>query len=254
VKLFGWSVVGTLAPILILAAYLYLPRDLQRSPMPDREKPELYLLTPLPLLWAEGFELDHAKLRATDQLQREFRLEPIDLPSKLPERGLLLAAQPRALPAEEVVALDAWVRRGGRLVLLADPMLEWPSKLPLGDRLRPPMQYADTGLLLHWGLRLDAPEQRGPRLVKHDTDGRPGGKTLDLRVTTISPGSLIKEKGSCSIQFEGLYAECRIGKGWAWIIADADWLNELLVERAGGNVDTNLFALATVMRAANSTH
>ena len=76
---------------------------------------------------------------------------------------MLLAAQPRALPAEELVALDAWVRRGGRLLLLADPMLEWPSERPLGDRLRPPALFADTGLLQHWGLRLDAPDERGPR-------------------------------------------------------------------------------------------
>ena len=71
-------------------------------------------------------------------------------------------AHPLAQTAENLVALDAWVRGGGRVLLLADPMLEWPSKRPLGDPLRPPPMFMDTGLLAHWGLRLDAPDERGP--------------------------------------------------------------------------------------------
>ena len=71
-------------------------------------------------------------------------------------------AQPQAQPAEALVELDAWVRRGGRVLLLADPALEWPSERPLGDLLRPPAAFADTGLLGHWGLTLTPPEARGP--------------------------------------------------------------------------------------------
>ena len=118
-------------------------------------KPTLYVLTSLPLVFDEGFAVGPAKGEAAAFLRAHYVLKPIDLPSQLPAGATLLAAQPRALPAEELVALDAWVRGGGRLVLLADPLLEWPSKRPLGDRMRPPMAYADTGLLLHWGLRLD---------------------------------------------------------------------------------------------------
>ena len=47
------------------------------------------------------------------------------------------------------------MRAGGRLVLLADPVLRFDSERPLGDRFRPPLRYPDTGLLAHWGLRLD---------------------------------------------------------------------------------------------------
>ena len=61
-----------------------------------------------------------------------------------------------------LVELDQWVRGGGRLLLLADPMLEWPSERPLGDRLRPPPAFADTGLLAHWGLRLERPDSAEP--------------------------------------------------------------------------------------------
>ena len=252
-RLLIWGIAGTVVPVLILAAFLLYPRDPQANHGPRGAKPELHLLTALPLMWGDEFALDQPKSPAIERLQREYQLKSIDLPSQLPENGLLLAAQPRALPAEELVALDAWVRRGGRLVLLADPMLEWTSKRPIGDRLRPPLQYADTGLLQHWGLRLDAPEQRGSRLVRHNAPERLGDKAVNLRVMTISPGSLAKQEGTCSINFEGLYAECAVGKGWVWVIADADWLNEQLVSSAGGDMDINLFALGTVMRAASST-
>ena len=126
----------------------------------EAAKPTVHVLTSLPLLFDEGFGLQPAKGEAATFLRKRYRLKPIDLPSQLPAGGVLLAAQPRALPAEELVALDAWVRGGGKLLLLADPMLEWPSKRPLGDRLRPPVSFADTGLLMHWGLRLDAPDKR----------------------------------------------------------------------------------------------
>ena len=56
-------------------------------------------------------------------------------------------AHPLAQPAEALVDLDRWVRDGGRVLLLADPQLEWPSERPLGDKLRPPPAFADTGLL-----------------------------------------------------------------------------------------------------------
>ena len=93
---------------------------------------------------------------------------------------LMMMAQPNAQTAENLVVLDEWVRAGGRVLVLADPALEWPSKRPLGDPQRPPSMFADTGLLLHWGVRLDAPDQRGPAVLQLGGYG----------VATVSPGSL----------------------------------------------------------------
>ena len=178
-------------------------------------RPELFLLTALPLLWSEQFTLEPPASPAVEALERSYRLTPIDLPSQLPAGAMLLAAQPRALPAEELVTLDAWVRAGGRLLLLADPMLEWPSALPLGDKGRPPPAFADTGLLQHWGLRLDAPEERGPRQLEL------GGE----KVLTASPGTLAGSGKPCTIEAFGLAARCRLGKGRAVVVADADFIN-----------------------------
>ena len=196
-------------------------------------KPELYVLTSLPLLFDEGFGLGPAKGEAAVFLRDHYRLKPIDLPSQLPAGATLLAAQPRALPAEELVALDSWVRGGGMMLLLADPMLEWPSKRPLGDRLRPPVAFADTGLLAHWGLRLDAPEERGLKQ----------GQYGDLGIAYDSPGKLTKVGGECELSSDGILASCRLGKGRVSVVADADLLNADGIDAKLGRGSDNLSAV-----------
>jgi hypothetical protein len=145
---------------------------------------------------------------------------------------LLLMAHPPAQPAEDLVALDQWVRGGGRVLLLADPMLEWPSERPVGDPLRPPPIFMDTGLLAHWGLRLDAPEERGA--VRKELGG--------FDVITASPGRLF---GKCEISEDRMVARCTLGKGRATIVADADILDmPHLGAGAGHNFDAVLAELA----------
>lgn len=179
-----------------------------------RDKPALLLLTSLPLLFGEELSLDQKGSALLEALRSRYRVVPIDVtdPAALARGGLLMMAQPRAQTADNLVALDGWVRRGGRLLLFADPMLEWPSEQALGDPTRAPPMFADTGLLAHWGLRLDSPDQRGPAA------GKIGGNA----VLTVSPGSLA---GGCNIQPGGLVARCAIGKGSATIVADADLLD-----------------------------
>lgn len=217
-----------------LAALLLLVscRDTTPARAPDKPVPELFLLTPLPIVWSDKFGVDQPGSPALKALEEIYRVTPVDLPSRLPEGGLLLAAQPRALPAEELVALDAWLRRGGRMVLLADPMLEWPSEIPLGDPRRAPLAFPDTGLLQHWGLRLDAPDERGP--AQSTLGGKP--------VRTVSPGSLVKVGGGCQLSDRALSARCPIGKGQAVIVADADLLRPDS-DGANGATDGNLPAL-----------
>ena len=176
------------------------------------DRPELHLLTSLPLLFGEQFSLDGERPAVTQWLEQRYRLTAIDLPSQLPPGATLLMIQPRALPAEELVALDDWVRRGGRVLLLADPRLEWPSERPLGDPLRPPPMFSDTGLLGHWGLTLEAPERTGPVTI--------------AGVTYRSPGMLRATGAQCDVA-QGVSARCRIGRGRAVVVADADWLTGL---------------------------
>lgn len=228
---------GLAAALLLLSC-----REATPAKAPDRAKAELQLLTALPIVWGEQFGLDQPGSPVLEALEKEYRVKLVDLPSEVPDGALLLAAQPRALPAEELVALDAWVRRGGRLLLLADPMLEWPSGRPVGDPRRAPVAFADTGLLNHWGLRLDAPERRGPK-------SRGGGH---FPLVFDSPGELVAEGKQCSLSRAGIVAECRIGKGQLIVVADADWLNQQSVPPYPGNYSNHLDELSELLSSIGS--
>ena len=197
------------------------------------EQPVLMLITGLPLVAGERFAVDAFGSPALTRLEQDFRVRPIGISDRasLGRGNLLLMAQPRAQPAEALVDLDRWVRAGGRVAILADPRLDWPSERPLGDALRPPSDFADTGLLAHWGLTLDAPAVAGA------VARRLGNST----VMASSPGTLRRgAAGACAILNDGFVARCRIGKGTALIVADADFIN---------GKGTNLDALAAALKA-----
>lgn len=185
-----------------LAAWAIAKPDKELEPRPAAERPTLALVTSLPLIFGESFGLDRTGSAALARLEQRYRVVPIGVADAASLKGkkLLLMAHPRAQPAEALVELDQWVRDGGRLLLLADPRLDWPSERPLGDRLRPPPAFADTGLLKHWGLRLAEP---------------PAGSTAG-RLTS---------NGRCGVEEEATVARCRVGQGIVTILADADFIN-----------------------------
>jgi hypothetical protein len=190
-------IVGVLMVGAAAAGYWAFNRAADFPERPPSERPELLLLTSLPIVFPESFSLDGGSTPVLQALRRRYRVVPVGVADGESLRGhqLLLMAQPRAQPAEALVELDAWVRGGGRVLLLADPSLHWPSERPLGDPLRPPLAFADTGLLAHWGLELGA------------------------------PGEVTATAGNCTVWEERLTARCAIGKGRVIVVADADFLD-----------------------------
>lgn len=176
------------------------PTTSSRDRVEKVERPHLALLTSLPLLFDDQFSIAPPANAAVARLEQDFTLVPIataDRASLAPFAQLLMA-HPRAQPAETLVELDRWVRAGGKVAVLADPMLKWEGSRPPGDRLRPPPDFADTGLLAHWGVRMGV-------------DGAGDG---GLRATTAR----------CSVADDGLTARCEVGRGRAYIFADADFM------------------------------
>ena len=191
----GWLAALALATAAAGGVALMMQRDAAAG-----NRPRLALLTSLPLLLGEGFGIEPPRSEAIARIRRDFTIVPIAVADEasLKPQSILLMAHPRAQPAEVLVELDQWVRGGGTVVLLADPLLKWESSRPLGDALRPPPDFADTGLLGHWGLRLGIDE--------------------------AGEGSLRSTGRNCTVSNHGLVARCRIGRGRASVIADSDFI------------------------------
>ena len=234
----GLSIAGfvIIAVALVVVSVAWRPGP--PAPRPANQRPTLLLLTSLPLVFGENFSVRQNGSAALRAIKERYRVVPISVtdPAELAKGSMLLMAQPQAQPAEDLVALDRWVHQGGRVLLLADPLLEWPSDRPLGDPLQPAPMFTDTGLLLHWGLQLDAPDHPG------DRKGELGG----FNIVTASPGLL---SGSCRISADRLVAHCRVGKGRATIVADADFLD---ADRLGPGASHNLNGLVAELASLES--
>ena len=189
--------------------------------------PELGLMGTIPIYWgeSEGFgELlagSGSEHWARARLEAEYSLQPLDTLSEESLAGLeyLMLAQPRALSAEENIALDAWVRGGGQLLLFADPLLTGESRFAIGDRRRPQDVILLSPILRHWGLALEFDDEQAAGYAMAPTAGAPLPVNL--------PGSFAAREGEadCSIRAGGVLAECAIGKGRAVILADAALLD-----------------------------
>jgi hypothetical protein len=224
-------VIGRVAAGLLLTLASGCGNREAAAPAP---RPKLHLLTGLPLAFGESFTLDAPKLAVMAVLERDYDVRLVDGPEALPAGGLLLAAQPRAMTPERLVALDSWVRGGGRLLLLADPRLTWPSDLPLGDRQRPPYAFADTGLLAHWGLASEAPAIGASATIRFAVAGH------DMQ--SDSAGRITRIAGPCRVAVDERSADCRFGRGRVLVVADADFL------RMPGGPEAVLAMLGTLIR------
>jgi hypothetical protein len=199
------------------ALLLLVAADEPINPVP---KPVVMLMTGLPLVWGEKgpFEAGSGPPLAYHHLSWNFRIRPVDVldAKSLEGSRVLLLAQPHRLAPAELVALDRWVRGGGRALILTDPMLTWPSELPLGDIRRPPPAGLLAPLLDHWRLSLDAPDSPGE--VEASWNG--------ARIVMDSPGRLRSSSPDCAVAPGGWTAQCRLGRGTVRVVADADLLRD----------------------------
>ena len=230
--------------LALLAALMVLP--LSAPPSPSQRRP-MGLFTSLPIWWSEADDVagqifvpqnpqrPHHWARAV--LEAGHRVVLLDTLLKPQGFADLVMAQPRPLEPKENVALDGWVRGGGRLLLFADPMLTWESRFAPGDRRRPQDIVLLSPLLGHWGLQLRFdPDQPGE--VRENT-----GTGLPIRLAgTLEP--LPGGDAACRIEAEGLLADCRIGKGHALI-----WADSAILEPSDQPA-THMLALQTLLARA----
>lgn len=187
-------------------------------------KPPLLLMTSLPIVWGVGgaFDPNARPAESYRALQREFEVIPVDAiePPVLERHRLMLLAHPRLLAPEELVALDAWVRAGGRLLVLTDPSFVSAREFPLLDARRPPDAGLLGPLLDHWGLRLEEGSSGW-------TETRLASGEERRKLATLGAGRFDLSGNSCRIAGDGRLARCRIGQGRAILVADADLLMDV---------------------------
>ncbi len=221
-----------LAALAVLAAYAFAgakPYEaLVLGPTAPREaaaRPALVVMTSLPIVWGPGgaFDPNSRPAAAWRLLQREYEVRLLDAiePGSLDGTRLMLLAQPRLLAPEELAALDLWVRGGGRILILTDPRLAWALAWPPGDVRRPPEAGLLRPLLEYWGIALE-PAPAG--LVTEDV--RIGAARYRLRM--LYPGRFAVRGGDCRVGARPWLARCRIGRGEAQLVADADLLEDSL--------------------------
>lgn len=239
-QLFGWKRGAPFLLGLVLLAGLLLPQWIYWKPLqPPSSVPrsaggELTILTSLPIgPFGEGnvnATLSKPVHPAFARLSRSFTVHFADSLETAP-RGRLLLAHPRALHPADLAAIDTWVRQGGKAVILADPLLAWPSDLSPSDSRRPPITSLLDPLLTHWGLRLQPAGEAMGVVQQRLANGR--------LLAMISPGHFtFTGTGTgpdCRLEEQGVIADCRIGDGRAFLVADADMLHPTLWLGGNGN-------------------
>lgn len=237
-----------LSAVAIVAGFAAWRLQGDGAAVEPRDRAPLALFTTLPLYWGEAADISETIAGtarphwARAAIERRFGLRPIDVltaETLAPFRQLLLA-QPRALSPEENVALDAWVRSGGKLLLFADPMLTAESRFALGDPRRP----ADTVLLSpifgHWDLELQFDED--PQANEHAREA------LGADLPVNRPGRFVtRGQDNCRLWGDGLAVTCAIGEGRLVAFADAALLEN--AEQPGQRREALLFLLDTAFAA-----
>lgn len=236
---FYWLMLFLLAlAMAIMALVVYSSAPVSRTVGASFHKGGLLkvgVITALPLFWPDGAEardlLVNGRSGEAPVPIMHHRAVPIDHVDEAALRPVdaILIAQPRLLQPMELVRLDAWVRAGGRMVVLADPLLLWPGSLPYADPRRAPITSLLDPLLAHWGLRLEAVGPDG-----HGVERRLLASGHALMLAGASHFSLQGEADAkasgvdCSLAERGLMALCHVGRGEVRLLADADLIDDRL--------------------------
>ena len=232
---------GLLAALVV---WMFWPQSSQKA---DREP--LGLMTSLPLYWPLGGEVVALVSGKNEipwvrqRLERNYELIPLDSfvdEASAAEEGSgggeevsllsgmerLLVVQPRAVGSADNVALDQWVRDGGKLLYALDPMLAGQYGVRWGDPAHPIVHALVPPVFARWGLEVQFIEAQPFALRELDYPaGRlPVVMTGEFLVSKPSSNSSeddIATRGECELLAEGAIARCQVGRGRVTAIADA---------------------------------
>ena len=226
------------AAALVLLAVVILLFTSDQHDAPRANRPVVGYMSSIALATGEGDIAEVVGGQSTadplyTRLAQNYDMQPIDdlrrLDAMAPD--ILLLIQPRALGPQENVAVDKWVRGGGRMMLLTDPMLHRESRFPKGDNRAPLYVGLASPLLNHWGIELTLPLDEAEPIVSRVVNEH----TID----TATPGAFVYKDATaqttapCRIKDDGFMAQCDFGAGRAVVIADADFIDPRFWDSGG---------------------
>ncbi len=199
------------------------------------------------------------------QLREAFAVQDVPVTATVipPEVTLLLVAHPQGLPEATQYALDQFVLRGGRLILLLDPHSEMQATRP-GPDGRPPREAASAlpRLLEAWGV--EAPEGqvaldlRGAWRVR----ARPGDRVqaVDYLAWFSLQGDSLNRQEVVTAALEPVAVASagvlrrRPGLPGEWVPLLTTSAQSMLVDAARVGLDADPVRLLAGFRAGNERH
>jgi hypothetical protein len=197
--------------------------------------PPVLVMTSLPLFWPLGAAMGDMLSGAAEPPWQQAAFGPCYAPLAIdtlsPDNGAapddpangplggharLAVIQPRGLSPADNVALDSWVRGGGRLLLMLDPALTGEYDLPLGDPRRPIESALIPPVVARWGMAVGFDEAQEAAVATMRLGDAPLPLALAGVVTITDPAA-----AQCTLLAQGAAARCAVGKGRVTLIADA---------------------------------
>lgn len=212
-----------------------------RNWSPPADRPEVAMMTSLPIYWPEGADMV-AMIEGSGEvpwvrlaLEESYRITPIDTlapadgnaaPGPLAGIERLLIVQPRGLSPADNAALDQWVRDGGKLIFVLDPMLTGQYAVPLGDPRHPVTVGLVPPVIGRWGLAMQFREMQPleVRLEDYGSGTLPvllAGELIPREPRPDATAADLAARGDCRILDNGIAAQCSVGEGSVTIVADA---------------------------------
>jgi hypothetical protein len=192
-------------------------------------------MTSLPLFWPLGAEMGDMLSGKAEPPWQQAAFAPCYAPVAIdtlsPDNGAapdnpdngplaghtrLAVIQPRGLSPADNVALNAWVRGGGRLLLMLDPALTGEYDLPLGDPRRPVESALIPPVVARWGMAVGFDEAQTAAVTTARLGDAPLPLALAGEVAITDPAA-----AQCTIIADGAAARCVVGMGRVTLIADA---------------------------------
>jgi hypothetical protein len=125
------------------------------------------------------------------------------------------------------VALDDWVKAGGQLLLVLDPLLTGEYEFALGDPRRPVDSALIPPVVARWGMEITFDVEQDPNATQVRFAGGVLARSMAGQIKLAQQADK-----PCRLSADQIVARCDIGEGTVTLVADAAVFEAALPEVA----------------------